>query len=917
MNNVSPISKTIWLVAITAMSAWCVFAAATPPAGVVAQSVGSNWNELVGVAALPDQRLLAWERAGRVWMVDADGTKHATPLIDISDEVLAHIDYGMLGLALDPNFESNGYIYLGYVVDRHHLDWFGTPNYNPNTTVTAAATIARVTRYTAEAKDNFEHVHPESRVVLLGATKEDGIPILHQSHGIGSLVFGSDGTLMVSAGESANFGSFDTGGQVPGGFLNDAIASGILPPAHDVGAFRSQLKDSLNGKLLRINAATGEGVPSNPFYDAKAPRAPRSRVWSIGLRNPFRVSHVPQTGSHLPADGDPGQFIVSDVGWGTWEEVNLVTAPAQNFGWPIFEGQQFHVSYFSYTLPCPEAPNPLGGVGGCPANFRFRDLICQDTANDPPWVNPCAFISATQGATQNAPWGATHGGANNYFYLELLGTSQSLVQWTFTVPTTGTWEFTVRYSSPGSSATCALLVDTVPAGTIQLASTESPTEWRTATAQLSLQAGTRVIRIVGPPLWPSPSGAPVVANLDSVRLAAPGPAPTIPIDVRRGVHTRPLIEWHHPTATARTSGWNGNAAVPVNVGAPGGATGVPFGGNCAIASAPIALASWPKEWRNRVWLADYALGWIRAARMEGGTVTDVLEFDLLSDGIVGVFPAADGDSIYVADISGGLTRYIWAPSGNQPPVLSVSTSATYGPAPLQVQFNALASTDPNNDALTFTWQFDDGSPNESGATIRHVFVGTGVPALHVVHVTAEDGQGGQTSQDIPIWTDNTPPVVSITSLYDGQLYSMEESTLFALEASVIDAEQPVGVTCEWRSALHHNSHTHPQPPDPQCSSTLLVSPLGCGKDDYWVSVEFVATDPLGLSSSTMVSLFPDCTGALLCPADFNNDGMVDGADLGSLLGSWNGSGVHDLNQDGIVDGADLGQLLGAWGVCPR
>ncbi len=53
-----------------------------------------------------------------------------------------------------------------------------------------------------------------------------------------------------------------------------------------------------------------------------------------------------------------------------------------------------------------------------------------------------------------------------------------------------------------------------------------------------------------------------------------------------------------------------------------------------------------------------------------------------------------------------------------------------------------------------------------------------------------------------------------------------------------------------------------------------------------------------------------------CVGDFNNDGIVDGADLGSLLGAWGSSGVpQDLNGDGEVDGADLGTLLGAWGDC--
>ncbi|MFO0827955.1 MAG: hypothetical protein U0572_07360 [Phycisphaerales bacterium] len=51
-----------------------------------------------------------------------------------------------------------------------------------------------------------------------------------------------------------------------------------------------------------------------------------------------------------------------------------------------------------------------------------------------------------------------------------------------------------------------------------------------------------------------------------------------------------------------------------------------------------------------------------------------------------------------------------------------------------------------------------------------------------------------------------------------------------------------------------------------------------------------------------------------CDADLNHDGVVNGADLGMLLGSW-GSGSLDITGDGTVNGADLGVLLGAWGPC--
>jgi hypothetical protein len=53
-----------------------------------------------------------------------------------------------------------------------------------------------------------------------------------------------------------------------------------------------------------------------------------------------------------------------------------------------------------------------------------------------------------------------------------------------------------------------------------------------------------------------------------------------------------------------------------------------------------------------------------------------------------------------------------------------------------------------------------------------------------------------------------------------------------------------------------------------------------------------------------------------CPGDLNDDGDVNGIDLGILLGAWGQRGIADINQDGVVNGVDLGILLGNWGTCP-
>ena len=54
-----------------------------------------------------------------------------------------------------------------------------------------------------------------------------------------------------------------------------------------------------------------------------------------------------------------------------------------------------------------------------------------------------------------------------------------------------------------------------------------------------------------------------------------------------------------------------------------------------------------------------------------------------------------------------------------------------------------------------------------------------------------------------------------------------------------------------------------------------------------------------------------------CTGDLDGSGVVDGADLGGLLGAWGTPGSPaDLDGDGTVGGADLGVLLGNWGTCP-
>jgi glucose/arabinose dehydrogenase len=203
------------LALFTCLTFWVATAfAQTLPTGFFMSDVssGSTWSAPVGTTFTPDgQRLFVWEKNGALYVCNrqANGNyaKQATPVLNISDEVGGWRDFGLIGFALDPQFSSNGNIYLLYVVDRHHLLTGGlTSNgYNPATNEYFNATIGRVTRYTTTTTNGNLVAVASSRKILLGESKSTGIPILHESHGVGSLAFAADGTLLVTCGDGASY----------------------------------------------------------------------------------------------------------------------------------------------------------------------------------------------------------------------------------------------------------------------------------------------------------------------------------------------------------------------------------------------------------------------------------------------------------------------------------------------------------------------------------------------------------------------------------------------------------------------------------------------------------------------------------------------------------------------------------------
>jgi len=437
------------------------------PPDFVAEPVGGTWNLPTCVCFAGSDDMLVAEKAGVLWDVRR-GFRHAKPVIDLQQEIINNGDRGLLSVAVDPQWSINGFIYLYYIVD---------PNEDGDDS--EQETFGRLTRYTTYVDVNGDLLcDPASRTILLGATWPEGTPALHYSHTAGDLRFAADGSLLVSTGDGAHFDVTDFGGYDPNGF-----GAGKFDSSEDIGAFRSQSLTSLAGKILRIDPATGYGLPDNPYYTGNgADNA--SRVWVLGLRNPFRFCLDPGSGS-------PERIYTGDVGWGTWEEVNRATK-GLNFGWPCWEGIATCKQYYNnnpfglchdatlFTKPLiywhHTDPKNIGYIGSAsagvciyngteyPSKYRGR-LFYADYANS--WIRSVPFVGDLPSQSElflgyaNNPVDIVPDPVNGDLYFISLWTGQVLhVRYTKTnhppvvvatvAPTYGSLPFTAQFDASGS-----------------------------------------------------------------------------------------------------------------------------------------------------------------------------------------------------------------------------------------------------------------------------------------------------------------------------------------------------------------------------------------------------------------------------------------------------------------------------------
>jgi glucose/arabinose dehydrogenase len=243
-------SRSFLLASCLLLGSWA--GAATLPAGFSETRVATGLSSPTAMAVAPDGRIFVAQKGGALRVVK-DNVLLAQPFLTVSVNTAG--ERGLLGVAFDPHFPSNRYVYVYYTTATE-------PIHN------------RVSRFTASAT-NADVVQAGTELPLLD------LPALNSTvHNGGAIHFGNDGRLYVAVGENA-------------------------VPAN------SQSLDTPFGKLLRIGA-NGVIPTDNPFY-SQTTGVDRA-IWALGLRNPYNFAVDPLTGRlHV---NDVGQDAWEEVNLG-------------------------------------------------------------------------------------------------------------------------------------------------------------------------------------------------------------------------------------------------------------------------------------------------------------------------------------------------------------------------------------------------------------------------------------------------------------------------------------------------------------------------------------------------------------------------------------------------------------------------
>jgi glucose/arabinose dehydrogenase len=268
------------------------------------------------------ERLYVVDQIGKVWVIDRNGYKRPTPMLDISSRLVtlnpSYDERGLLGIALHPEFKTNGRFFVYYQVPPRAGGPVPGASWNNLSRISEFKVLPDVLR----ADMNSE------RIILEWDDPQS-------NHNGGTLLFGLDDYLYISIGDGGR--ANDTG---PGHVDDWYLVNG--------GGNAQNIEANFLGKILRIDVDAGNpyGIPAgNPFIDKPG----LDEIFAFGFRNPYRMS--------FDFRGTK-QLIVADAGQVLWEEVNVISKGG-NYGWNVKEGNHcFSTADSSKELAsCPTVDN--------------------------------------------------------------------------------------------------------------------------------------------------------------------------------------------------------------------------------------------------------------------------------------------------------------------------------------------------------------------------------------------------------------------------------------------------------------------------------------------------------------------------------------------------------------------------------
>ncbi|GAB2812141.1 PQQ-dependent sugar dehydrogenase [Lentzea nigeriaca] len=369
---------------LTVATAVAVAATSAPPAAAhtvnpadfqqveLAKGV-AEMGEPMSMTVLPDRSVLHTSRNGTLRRTTAAG---ATSVI-ANIPVYTHDEEGLQGVAADPGFATNRYIYLYYAPP---LSTPGGDAPASGTDFSAWKGVNRLSRFTLNA--DFT-VNMASQVTVLEVETSRGMCC----HVGGDIDFDAAGNLYLSTGDDSN--PFDSSGYSP---IDERSGRN---PVYDAQRSAANTND-LRGKVLRIkvNADGSYSIPAGNLFPPGTAKT-RPEIYAMGLRNPFRFNvdkatgaiylgdYGPDAGSTDPNRGPAGQV-----------EFNRITS-AGNYGWPYCTGSNTtNETYVRYTFPS----GPSGARFDCAApvnTSRNNTGLTNLPAARPAWIkyDNCSFAA--------------------------------------------------------------------------------------------------------------------------------------------------------------------------------------------------------------------------------------------------------------------------------------------------------------------------------------------------------------------------------------------------------------------------------------------------------------------------------------------------------------------------------------------